>query len=248
MNEPVSANTYCPHCGSANFAISAYCQRCERPLNQTSTVSVPADVLPPAPLPRPTPRAAPDASSASEKAPTALPPKQAPKNDVLILQPAPRWRVLLASLIDVTLLLGVALTVTWTELALRGEAFESRFRSPFDVVAEWLYTHGDAVLHGAGVALALGFLMGLPPGARTLGRWLTGLVVVRSSGRPYTVWVLLLRAFGLLLTTATLGLGFLWALFDPARRAWHDIVSGTVAVPVVQDGAQRFSSGSASNA
>ncbi|MFC1690208.1 RDD family protein [Pseudomonadota bacterium] len=35
------------------------------------------------------------------------------------------------------------------------------------------------------------------------------------------------RFLAALLSTAALGLGFLWALFDPGKRTWHDILSHT---------------------
>lgn len=37
----------------------------------------------------------------------------------------------------------------------------------------------------------------------------------------------LLRFAVSLLSAAAAGLGFLWSLFDPQRRCWHDIASGT---------------------
>jgi uncharacterized RDD family membrane protein YckC len=40
----------------------------------------------------------------------------------------------------------------------------------------------------------------------------------------------LLRFAVAFVSLAALGLGFLWCLLDSERRAWHDIVAGTLLV------------------
>jgi uncharacterized RDD family membrane protein YckC len=41
-----------------------------------------------------------------------------------------------------------------------------------------------------------------------------------------------LRFGASLLSVGVLGLGLLWALFDPHRRMWHDRIAGTEVVVV----------------
>lgn len=148
-----------------------------------------------------------------------------------MIPPAARWRIALALLADAAALAGVAVGTAVAELGLRGAlAFRSTHRLPIDIAAEWLFVHREIALHAFGVATLIGMILGALPGARTLGRLVAGTVVVRASGRPFTVWVTLLRTFGLALSIASLGLGFLWALFDPHRRAMHDGLAGTVTV------------------
>ncbi len=148
-----------------------------------------------------------------------------------VIEPAARWRVFLAAAIDVAVMAVVSSTTAGVELWLIGAlGFRPTHRAPIDIAAEWFFLHGSAALHGLLVAVALGFVLGVWPGARTLGRRITGTEVVRSSGRPFSMWVMFLRGVGLLLTIGSLGLGFLWALFDPHRRSWHDLLAGTVTV------------------
>ena len=57
-------------------------------------------------------------------------------------------------------------------------------------------------------------------------RWL-GLEVVDARGRRPDAWRFGLRLLGACLNTATLGLGYLWALASRHGRGWNDIISGT---------------------
>lgn len=66
---------------------------------------------------------------------------------------------------------------------------------------------------------------------QTLGKWATGLRIVRMDGRPLTFLSSLLRHIvGYALSALTLGLGFLLPVFNKHGRALHDIVAGTVVV------------------
>jgi uncharacterized RDD family membrane protein YckC len=49
----------------------------------------------------------------------------------------------------------------------------------------------------------------------------------------------IVRALASLLSLLSLGLGFLWILFDPQRQTWHDKISGSVVVPVAPRGEPR---------
>ncbi|MBV9209900.1 MAG: RDD family protein [Acidobacteria bacterium] len=66
---------------------------------------------------------------------------------------------------------------------------------------------------------------------QTLGKWATGLRIVRLDGKPLTFLSSLVRhVIGYPLSLITLGLGFLLAVFNPQGRALHDILAGTVVV------------------
>jgi uncharacterized RDD family membrane protein YckC len=66
---------------------------------------------------------------------------------------------------------------------------------------------------------------------QTLGKWATGLRIVRLDGKPMTFVSSLLRhVIGYLVSFITLGLGFLLAIFHAQGRALHDILAGTVVV------------------
>ncbi len=82
----------------------------------------------------------------------------------------------------------------------------------------------------AGVAF-VNFVLLANLSGRTLGKWIAGLRIERKDGEPLSVGRALLRHLvGYPLTLVTLGLGFLFAAFDPQGRALHDWLAGTVVV------------------
>lgn len=65
---------------------------------------------------------------------------------------------------------------------------------------------------------------------RTLGKMMLRLRVVKKNGRRITILDALLRnVFGYMISQIFL-LGYLWALFDKEKQAWHDKMAGTVVV------------------
>lgn len=293
------ADIRCPHCGASNFAISAYCKRCERPLHTGDVTriermdriveavepdtdpSLPPDsyreadtvidrrgliptpersLEPPPPAQRtPAPESrppekilnqprphvigqAPPASSSSATSQTGpraarrstseRPARSRPTQDEpLVVAPASKWRVLIALLVDGLLALGVGVAWVAGEVALRDQPFATVFWDPIDVASEWIFIHFDTLMRGVIATLLTATLFGLLPQARTVGRRVAGIVLVRSSGKPFSIWVSILRGVGVLVSAASFGLGALWALFDPHARAWHDVLAGTISVP-----------------
>jgi uncharacterized RDD family membrane protein YckC len=68
-------------------------------------------------------------------------------------------------------------------------------------------------------------------GGQSIGKMFTGLRIIRSDGRAASFGQLLLRhLLGYPLTALTLGLGFLFSVFNARGRALHDLVAGTVVV------------------
>lgn len=64
---------------------------------------------------------------------------------------------------------------------------------------------------------------------RTLGKRLAGVIVLQEDGRIADMGEALWRALGQALSLLPLGLGYLWALWDPKHETWHDKLSKTVA-------------------
>lgn len=64
-------------------------------------------------------------------------------------------------------------------------------------------------------------------GGQTLGMRAWRIQLVSQSGRPVTLPQALVRCAAALVSVTALGLGFLWILWDPQHRAWHDYWSGT---------------------
>jgi len=75
----------------------------------------------------------------------------------------------------------------------------------------------------------------------TPGMMCTGLRTLNFDGAPPESSQLRTRAFGYILSSLTLGLGFVWALLDEEGLTWHDRMSKTflsrAAVPASQAGA-----------
>lgn len=64
-------------------------------------------------------------------------------------------------------------------------------------------------------------------GGQTIGMRAWRLRLVNQAGGTLARRQVCLRYGAALLGGAALGLGFLWMLADPARRTWHDRLSGT---------------------
>lgn len=67
---------------------------------------------------------------------------------------------------------------------------------------------------------------------QTLGMLAWRLKLQTLDGRPLRPRAVIYRFLGALLSFATLGLGYFWILFDPARRSWADHFSGTLMVHI----------------
>lgn len=79
-------------------------------------------------------------------------------------------------------------------------------------------------------------------GAQTVGMRAWRVKLVAKDGEPIS-WIATVARFLVAWVSATvLGLGFLWSLFDPQRRGWHDMASATRLVVVPKE-AKRGSRG-----
>ena len=66
---------------------------------------------------------------------------------------------------------------------------------------------------------------------QTIGKWATGLRIVRTDGRPVSLGRIALRHFvGYPLSILTLGLGFLVAAMNSRGRTLQDLIADTVVV------------------
>lgn len=67
---------------------------------------------------------------------------------------------------------------------------------------------------------------------QTPGKWALGLRVVRTDGRPLTIWRSILRYLAYWLSALPLFLGFVWIIFDAKRQGWHDKIADTCVIYV----------------
>ena len=124
-----------------------------------------------------------------------------------------------ALLIDYIIIVGVLALAT---LLARVFGDAPRRGSAFILTAGYVATAAVAFINFVLIANLSG---------RTLGKWVAGLRIERRDGEPLSVGRALLRHMvGYPLTLLTLGLGFLFAAFDPQGRALHDWLAGTVVV------------------
>jgi uncharacterized RDD family membrane protein YckC len=69
------------------------------------------------------------------------------------------------------------------------------------------------------------------PAGQTLGKKAMGIRVVRkTNGAPLGFGLATGRTFARLADTFTLGLGLLWAAWDPQNQTFHDKLAGTLVV------------------
>ncbi len=69
-------------------------------------------------------------------------------------------------------------------------------------------------------------------GGQTLGMRAWRIMLFSNDGRSPNLKQAIVRYAVAIFSLAALGLGFLWILIDPQKRAWHDIASGTRLVLV----------------
>jgi len=146
---------------------------------------------------------------------------------------ASTWQVAIARIVDATIVLAPGAGVAWLEALLFATPWHTRNVYPIDIIADWVHAHPDATTHGLIVTFAFGIfyhLMAGRRGGRTLGRSLTGTVLVRASGRALTWPILVIRMVLSLVSLALFGAGYFWALIDSRHRTWHDLLVGTVVV------------------
>lgn len=73
-----------------------------------------------------------------------------------------------------------------------------------------------------------GVLLGLT--GTTTGKRLMGIVVCNADGQPLGVPRAIVRSLGVYLTTIFGSIGFIFVLFNPRRRALHDLLAGSYPV------------------
>ena len=142
-------------------------------------------------------------------------------NDRVIATPAPLWLRLLAGIYDLLPLLGLWFLAGVLALALTGGMLDPHR------LAHKLIVQGLVL----GFSTAY-FVTSWSRGGQTLGMRAWRLRAVSCDGGAIH-WPRALLRFGVaLISLGTLGIGFVWALFDVERRTWHDLATRTLVVRV----------------
>jgi uncharacterized RDD family membrane protein YckC len=150
-------------------------------------------------------------------------------------QPAGFWRRMFAGVFDILFLSTMAMGLFGEMIAVVALAEYYGWAALDALETETiLWTVLGLVWYGTAVILLPVLYYTLTEGAfgQTLGKALFGIVVVSADGRPIGYG----RAFARLLTLPyalfPVGLGLLWAVLPPAKRAWHDYISATRVISV----------------
>lgn len=79
-------------------------------------------------------------------------------------------------------------------------------------------------------------------GGRTPGKWVTGIYLLDETGQPPSFTRSALRALAVFISAAPLFLGFVVALFSRRRQSFHDKLTGTYVVRLIDPHGSRKSS------
>lgn len=77
---------------------------------------------------------------------------------------------------------------------------------------------------------AVYFTLAYSSGGQSIGKAILGIKVVSIDGSPLTWRTGILRTIGYVPSTIVFGLGFLSAVWDKEKQAWHDKIAGTCVV------------------
>jgi uncharacterized RDD family membrane protein YckC len=127
------------------------------------------------------------------------------------------FRRLAAMFYDSLLLLGVLMAATALAMLVVGEGPNRQIESDNQLIFR-IY------LLVIGIAFFIWFWT---HGGQTLGMRVWRIRLLRMDGTGLSIKDGLVRCLAALLSTACLGLGFLWILVDKEKLAWHDRLSGT---------------------
>ncbi|MEZ4271930.1 MAG: RDD family protein [Myxococcota bacterium] len=146
-------------------------------------------------------------------------------------RPIPRWRQVLAWIVDAAVILTAGAGVAWLQATLFDETHPVWAVWFLDRWAAWIHQHAEATLTGVVTSMLVALIYTAyhtQRGGRTLGRRIAGIVLVRRSGRPMNGLLTTLRTILCTFSWLAFGAGFFWVVVDRRARTLHDVLSGTV--------------------
>ncbi|MCI0455102.1 MAG: RDD family protein [Candidatus Dadabacteria bacterium] len=127
-----------------------------------------------------------------------------------------------AFVLDLIILLGVTALTLWFGLYLGDIAFDIRESNLLNLIVPLFF-----ILFSLSTTYFL-FLQGFS--GKTIGKMIFGIRVIRKDGESIGFWDALIRWLGYFISMLFIFIGFIWALFDPKRQAWHDKFAETYVV------------------
>ncbi len=138
---------------------------------------------------------------------------------------APLWRRLAALVYDIFPLFGISCGVVAIVMGLAYVIGLNEFDAAFkNTLPNWIMT---PLLVASWALFYIGFWMYKQ---QTLGMLAWRIQLQNCSTAPFTKSQLITRAVVGVISLASCGLGYLWMLYDPQNRTWHDIASNTKVV------------------
>jgi uncharacterized RDD family membrane protein YckC len=125
----------------------------------------------------------------------------------------------------------MALLVDWLIFSITGNVILLAYR--LGIGKENSVINMDTVMFVMAVTALLYFTLLTGDGGQTPGKKLLGIRVVRVDGTSVPYDKAFTRSLGYMLSVffGTF-LGFLWALWDRKKQAWHDKIAGTIVIRV----------------
>ncbi len=112
----------------------------------------------------------------------------------------------------------------------------------FATIPYMVITGGEAIISGDRIfqiylllVVALYFVIPWKVRGQTLGMQSWRIKVVQEKGELITWTQAIKRILFSCLSWVAVGLGFIWSLFNPEKRAWHDGLSGTKIIHYVKE-------------
>ena len=187
-------------------------RRASRQTTAAATASAAAAVAEPAAPPRPQP------------APPPPSPAQATQPATHAVVPLGRWWLAVAC--DAALVVAIGAAAASLEMIYIGGNWPDDAPTLLDAVALWLHAYPNCGRHAVAVMLVAS-VAHTAWGARsgqTLGRRCVGLLSVQADGAPPSWAWAMVRALLALFSALAFGAGYYWAIVDPQRRGWHDLL------------------------
>ncbi len=144
---------------------------------------------------------------------------------------APHGPRIVAYLID-SVIVFLALLVPFLALAAVGSVVESDITRPRAADPDAFAVFAVLLLVVVGLVVAFGYFpffwarTGQTPGMRPFRLW----VVRDRDGSPLSPGTAILRMVGMSFISSIFYIGFVWVFVDKRRRAWHDLIAGTVVI------------------
>jgi uncharacterized RDD family membrane protein YckC len=127
-----------------------------------------------------------------------------------------------ANIIDGIIISMLTLVVV-VLLGLFGVLF-GMYRTSEEITGEWL------IVISAAIVSVLYFVGSWASTGQTVGHTALTARVALPNGGKLSVGRAILRYIGYVISSLVLGIGFLWIIFDPRNRGWHDKLAGSVVV------------------